>query len=254
MVATALGKTAQKTMGGSTFTASAWTAGHLQHTIEVLKKRHPDMTLRVIQPCFHKGVKKSKGSHDYDGVFDVWIDGMTGGVGQRFLRSQGWAAWHRHTGDFADDVHIHMATIPPGLPDKPTAKQVGDAYAKLGTQVGYLVDGGFTRNTTKRYSSQIVDYYAHAFGLKNQHAAGSDTSWFPADINKTVYQPEEDDMTKEEMLEVLNSKEGQAAIAKAVVQSKIHGQAGEPKGGRMVGASITGIYNLLSKIAKKIDA
>lgn len=244
MVATALGKTSEKKIAGSTFKASAWTAGHLQHTIDVLKKRHPDKTMRILQPCFHKGVELSKGSHDYDGVLDVWIDGMTGPAAQRFLRSLGWAAWYRHTGAFADDIHIHMATIPPGLPSRPTAKQVGDAYAKLGIQVGYLVDGGFTRRTKTRYTSQIVDYYAHAFGLKDQHQPGSDTSWFPPDISKTIYQPE-DDMTKEELLAILNSKAGQAAIANAVVGKRLVGQNDGPKNGRTVETSINKIYNLL---------
>lgn len=252
MVATALGRTSDQTMAGDTFKASAWTAGHLQQTIDVLKKRHPDKKLRILQPCFHKGVKLSKGSHDYDGVFDVWIDGMTGLVAQRFLRSQGWAAWFRHTGAFADDIHIHMATIPPGLPAKPTAKQVGAAYTKLGIQVGYLIDGGYTRKTTTRYTSQIVDYYAHAFGLKDQHKAGSDTSWFPADIAKTIYQPE-DDMDKKELLEILNSKDGQAAISRAVVEKRLGGQTDKPKGGRTVEHSITLIYNMLLEINTRLD-
>jgi hypothetical protein len=253
MVATALSKVSEHRLASTKFDASGWTAGHLKQTIAVLKKKHPDKKLVIFQPCFNTGVPESAGSHDFDGVFDVWIEGMTGGVAQRFLRAQGWAAWHRHTGKFENNIHIHMATIPPGLPAKPTPTQVGAAYKKLGIKVGELIDGGVTSAGRVKTSSQIVDYYKHAFGLKGQHTAGSDKSWFPADINKTIYRPE-DDMTKEEMLQVLRSKEGQEAIAKAVVRSKIHGQAGEPEGGRMVGASITGIYNLLVRIARKIGA
>ena len=253
MVATALSKVSEHRIASTKFDASGWTAGHLKQTIDVLKKKHPDKKLVIFQPSFNTNVELSAGSHDFDGVFDVWIQGMTGGVAQRFLRNQGWAAWHRHTGKFKNNVHIHMATIPPGLPAKPTATQVGAAYKKLGLKVGTLIDGGVTVTGKVITSSQIVDYYKHAFGLAGQHTPNSDKSWFPKDISKTIYQPE-DDMTKEEMLQVLKSKEGQAAIAKAVVQSKIHGQANSPEGGRMVGASITGIYNLLLRIAKKIGA
>jgi hypothetical protein len=253
MAATALSVLKTKTIAKRRFTASAWTAGHLQHTIDVLKVKHPGTNLRILQTCFNTDVELSAGSHDFDGVFDVWIDEMPGDKAQRFLRGQGWAAWHRHTGKFANNIHIHMATIPPGLPDPPTRAQVGKAYKALGLKVGTLIDGGITATGVAFTSSQIVDYYQHAFGLKDQHTPGSDKSWFPKDIAKTIYQPEDDDMTKEEMLQVLRSKAGQEAIAQAMVKSKLIGQTDRPAG-RSTGASITGIYNLLLRIAKKIGA
>lgn len=251
MVASALSVVKTKTIAKRRFKASAWTAAHLQHTLDVLAEKHPGASLHIMQTSFHTGFEPSKGTHDFDGVFDVRIDGLTWAQAQRFLRSQGWAAWHRVPPAF--DHHIHMATIPPGLSGRPTPKEVGAAYKKLGIQVGKFIDGGITTHGKVVGSSQIVDYFAHAFGLSGQHTPDSDKSWFPKDIAKTIYQPEDDDMTKEEMLAVLRSKEGQEAIAKAVVQSKIHGQADKPNG-RMVGASITGIYNLLLRIAKKIGA
>lgn len=239
MVATALGKLGTHTIAARQFKASAWTAGHLKFTVDRLKAKHPNAKLVIMQTSYHTGFKPSAGTHDFDGVFDVKIEGMSWGPAQQFLRSCGWAAWHRVPPQF--DHHIHMVTIPRGLSGRPSRDQVVRAYSKLGIQVGKYVP------------AQVVDYFAHAPGLAGNHTPGTDKSWHPKDIAKTIYQPE-DDMTKEEMLQVLKSKEGQAAIAKAVVQSKIHGQAGSPEGGRMVGASITGIYNLLLRIAKKIGA
>ena len=36
-------------------------------------------------------------------------------------------------------------------------------------------------------SSQLTDYYNHAFGLKDQHTTNSDHSWFAADIEATIF-------------------------------------------------------------------
>jgi len=252
MVATALAKTATHTIAGDTFKASAWTAGHLQHTIDVLKVKHPGARLVIKQPCFNTGVEASKHTHDFDGVLDVKIEGLTWTKAQGFLRSQGWAAWHR-TPAQGFKHHIHMATIPPGLSGRPSAAQVGAAYQKLGIKVGKFIDGGVTTQGKVVATSQIADYFKHAFGLSNHHATNSDTSWFPKDISRTIYQPEGDDMTKEEMLQVLRSKAGQEAIAQAVVKSKLIGQTDRPAG-RSTGATVTGIYNLLLRIAKKIGA
>jgi hypothetical protein len=253
MVATALSRVSSHTLAARTFRATGWTADHLQHTIAALKAKHPSAQLHILQASYHTGYAPSAGTHDFDGVLDVWIEGLSWSQAQRFLRSQGWAAWHRTTAQGFTSEHIHMATIPAGLSGRPTAQQVGAAYKALGLKVGKFIDGGITSQGKVIGSSQIVDYFAHSFGLAGDHQSGADKSWFPADIAKTIYQPEDDDMTKEEMLQVLRSKEGQDAIAKAVVQSTIHGQTDKPNG-RMVGASITGIYNLLLRIAKKIGA
>ncbi|RNL78297.1 hypothetical protein [Nocardioides marmorisolisilvae] len=242
MVATALGKTSQNnTIAGRTFKASAWTVGHLQQTLEALKEKQPDAQLVISQTCYSPGFKKSAGTHDFDGAFDVKILNMSWSSAQRFLRSQGWAAWHRTPPAFKE--HIHMVTIPPGLSGRPSAAQVGAAYKKLGLKVGHYIDGGLT-STGKTYtSSQIKDYFAHADGLAGPHTPDTDKSWHPKDISKTIYQPE-DDMDKKELLEVLNSKDGQAAISNALVKKRLAPKNG-PKNGRTVEDSINKIYDLL---------
>jgi hypothetical protein len=36
-------------------------------------------------------------------------------------------------------------------------------------------------------SSQLVDYYNHAFALSGKHDKGSDKSWFPSNIPATIF-------------------------------------------------------------------
>lgn len=176
------------TIAGRTFKCSEWTAGHLEWTISELQRIHPGDRLEISQTCYHTGYRPSAGTHDFDGVFDVRIVGMTWDAAQAFLRAKGWAAWHRTPQQgFAD--HIHMATIPPGLSGRPSAAQVGAAYAKLGIKVGKYIDGGLTSTGRTAYTSQVVDYFAHAFGLSGGHVPGSDRSWFPDDIAASAYRP-----------------------------------------------------------------
>lgn len=185
-----LSTVASRTIMGRTFKCSDWTAGHLQATIDDLAERYPESRLVIIQPCYNTGVDASAGTHDFDGVFDVQITGMTWSKAQSYLRGQGWAAWHRTPAQgFAD--HIHMATIPPGLSGRPTAAQVGAAYAKLGLKVGKYIDGGWTTSRPHKITAtcQVADYFAHAYGLANAHTSGGDRSWFPADIASTIHQP-----------------------------------------------------------------
>ena len=251
MVATALGKTSDNiTMAGATFKASAWTAGHLEKTLKVLKEKHPDAQLVISQPCYSPGFGPSAGTHDFDGAFDVRILNMSWSSAQRFLRGQGWAAWHRTPPKFKRE-HIHMVTIPPGLSGRPTAAQVGAAYKKLGIKVGKYIDGGLTSEGRTFTSSQIKDYFANADGLAGPHTPDTDKSWHPKDIAKTIYQPE-DDMDKKELLAVLNSRDGQAAISKAVINKRLVGQADGPKNGRTVETSINKIYNLLLDIDARL--
>ena len=181
------------TIAQRTFKASRRTIWHLRWTIWLLALRYPKARLNIIQTCYHTGLAASAGTHDFDGVFDVWI---TGGVlgsdpwrAQRFLRSCGWFAWFRHTGSWAPraDWHIHMGSLPPGLPVNPTALDVGKAYAALGIKVGEFIDGGYTTLGRVVGSSQVVDYYKHAEGLAGQHDQNDDPSWHPKDINKTVF-------------------------------------------------------------------
>lgn len=143
------------TLGGRTFDAGQRTVAHLLWTIAQLAKRFPMARLEVIQGCYNTGVEASAGTHDFDGVLDVRIVGLDWWVAQKFLRQCGWAAWFRFPPAFG--LHIHMISI--GCPGP----------------VGIFVPG------------QLDDYYRHALGLKGQHDSGDDTSWFPADINNTIF-------------------------------------------------------------------
>lgn len=178
-----------RTIAGATFRCSNRVAWHLRWTIFVLALRHPKARLRIIQTCYNRTIAASAGTHDYDAVFDVEIAGLDWWTAQRFLRRHGWAAWFRHTGSWSprDYWHIHMISLPPGLPANPTPLQVGKAYAALGIRVGHYVDGGYTTRGRVDATSQVDDYYAHALGLSGQHRAGDDHSWFPDNINRTVF-------------------------------------------------------------------
>ena len=139
-----------RTIAGATFRCSNRVAWHLRWTIFMLRLHFPKARLVIYQTCYHTGVDASAGTHDYDAVFDVWIAGGVLGAdpwrAQRFLRRCGWAAYFRHTGSWAARAawHIHMISIPPGLPADPTPLQIGKAYAALGMKVGKYIDGGYT--------------------------------------------------------------------------------------------------------------
>jgi hypothetical protein len=143
------------TFGGQTFHAGRRTAAHLEFTAARLAKQQPDANLVVIQPCYNTGVETSAGTHDFDGVLDFAILGMDWFPAQRFLRECGWAAWYRFPPAFSH--HIHAVSL--GCPGP----------------LGEFVPG------------QILDYHNHAFGLANQHDPGSDHSWFPDDIDSTIF-------------------------------------------------------------------
>jgi len=181
------------TIAGVTFRASNRTIWHLQWTIAYLRLRFPRARLRIIQPCYHTGVAASAGTHNCDAVLDVWISGGVLGAdpwrAQRVLRWLGWGAWFRHTGEWAarSRWHIHMISLPLGLPRNPSAQDVGRAYARLGLKVGEYIDGGWTTKGAIVATSQVVDFFNHAEGLANQHAQNDDPSWFPSDIPSRAF-------------------------------------------------------------------
>lgn len=146
-----------KTTSGKTAKMGRRTAAHLDWTIGVLKKRHPEARLEVIQSAYNTGVEKSAGTHDKDKALDVRIVGLGWWEAQLFLRMCGWAAWFRYPPTFSE--HIHMISL--GGP--------------INTPVGIYIPG------------QIDDYYRHALGLKGQHDSGSDTSPFPRDIDARIF-------------------------------------------------------------------
>lgn len=146
------------TLGDKTFRASRRTAAHLTWTIQRLAQRFPGAHLHVIQPCYNTGVDASEGTHDKDAVLDVSIIGLTWSQAQTFLRQSGWGAWWRKPSQGFSD-HIHMVSLGYGA----------DVF------VGIYVPG------------QVTDYYNHAFGLEGMHWPGSDHSWFPSDIDETIF-------------------------------------------------------------------
>lgn len=177
---------------GHTFKASRRTVQHLDWTIRRLKIRWPHATLIIIQVCFNTNVALSKGTHDFDAVFDFRIAGLPWWLGQRFLRYAGWGAWWRHTGAWATEGlwHFHAISLPPGLGDYGlgvTAQAVGLAFKKIGLKVGEYIDGGLTSLGRTVASSQVMDYCHRTFGLAGQHTNDADHSQFPRHIGRTVF-------------------------------------------------------------------
>lgn len=162
------------TFGGRTFRAGQVTYANLLATQTALDHKYPGSQIVVIQPCYNTGVAASAGTHDRDGVLDVEITGIGWGPAQSFLRTQGWAAWWRHTGTWAarDRWHIHMISL---------------AAWKASCPLGQYVDGGISEFGHVVTSSQITDYYNHALGLAGQHDSGDDRTWHPADIDRTIF-------------------------------------------------------------------
>lgn len=192
------------TFGGKTFRASQTTYANLLATQERLDRLHPGARILVIQPCFNTGVALSAGTHDKDAVLDVQIVGLTWEQSQRFLRESGWAAWWRHTGDWAarSAWHIHMVSL---------------AAFKAGCPVGIFIPG------------QVDDYYRHALGLAGEHDSGSDPTWHPADIDSTVfnYRKWRDDMPYANWPDA-DKKALVTDVAAAVLNADVN--ALEPKG------------------------
>lgn len=169
------------TLGDKTFRAGRRTAAHIEYTIEQLALLNPDAHLHITQPCYNNGVGASEGTHDLDGCIDVDIFGLTGPDTQTFMRKQGWAAWFRTP---AQGFPFHNHAISLGCPGP----------------VGLFVDGGISTVGHRVASSQLEDYRLHAFGLEGMHEPGSDTSWFPPDIDATIFdfQAWEERMTPED--------------------------------------------------------
>jgi len=78
--------------------------------------------------------------------------------------------------------HYHGFTLPPR-----EGKSISDDFQVHGFRVGIYVDGGWSTRGALVTTSQIADYYNHAFGLSYQHRPGSDKTWFPKDIKATIF-------------------------------------------------------------------
>lgn len=162
----------QPSTGHGFFQCSRRTAAHLDYTKDRLAKRHPGAQLVIIQGCYHAGIGVSEGTHDKDCCLDVRIVGLEWMKAQSFLRSLGWGGWWRRPWQGPWDDHIHMISL---------------GFANYGLPVGIYIDGGLSKFGQKVTSSQVEDYYNHAWGLEGMHDPGSDPSWFPADISATVF-------------------------------------------------------------------
>lgn len=149
---------------------------HLDATDAAAKKKY-GTGLVVIQPSYNTTVAASAGTHDYDACFDVYIPGVSWATQQRFFRSVGWGAYWRKPPKFGH--HIHMFSLP---------LRVGvvraDDYREAKTKVGLYVDGGFSTRGARVSSSQLDAYYNHRDALASN---ARDTSWFPGDITKTIF-------------------------------------------------------------------
>jgi len=146
------------------YKASLRTCAH-QDYMDLRAFRRYGTGIAVIQTPYNTGVPASAGTHDYDCMRDWWIPGVAWWETQRFGRALGEFVWYRHPPLFGN--HCHGGTLP-----IPEGNVRSDDFA---TRVGIYVPG------------QLVDYYNHAFGLSGKHTPGSDKSWFPKDIDSTVF-------------------------------------------------------------------
>lgn len=145
--------------GGKFFRCTQRTYGALLHMQARLAKKHPRAWIHVIQPCYNTGVSLSAGTHDFDATLDISIIGLTWPEVQRFARECGWAAWWRHTGDWASPsaYHVHMTSL---------------GAEAAGCRVGIYIPG------------QIEDYYHDRNGLADHSYDGT---WHPDPISATVF-------------------------------------------------------------------
>lgn len=152
---------------------------HLNRLNNLALKKY-GVQITIIQPDWNTGVPASAGTHNFDSCWDLWIPGVGPWEQQRFFRANGFACWYRHPPLFGN--HIHGFTLP-----HRSGKIVTDDFKTLGVKVGLYIDGGVTTEGHVVASSQIDDYYKHAFGLAGMHTPGSDRSWFPKDIADTAF-------------------------------------------------------------------
>lgn len=165
-------KWSKRTISGKEIRGSFRSICHLDR-LNRLAYRRWGVGIQVIQSAWNTTVAASKGTHDYDSVFDVWIPGVDPWVQQRFFRRNGLGGWMRKPPLFG--WHYHGFTLPVR-----EGKNVNDDWKLQGFKVGIYVDGGYSITGSLVTSSQIEDYYNRAFGLANQHAPNSDKSWHPS--------------------------------------------------------------------------
>lgn len=172
-------KWSKKTYNGKTVFGSFRTICHLNR-LNTLAVRRFGREIVVLQGPFNTTVAASAGTHDFDACLDVYIPGVGWWDQQRFFRANGFGCWYRHPPAFGN--HIHGFTLPPH-----SGSSVADDFRRHGFKVGIYVDGGYSTRGGLVTSSQLLDYYNHAFGLSGMHNKGSDRSWFPRNIESTIF-------------------------------------------------------------------
>lgn len=149
-------------------TGSLRTISHLDWMSKKSEKNFGQKII-VIQPPYNTGYEPSAGTHDLDTCKDWYIPGVDWWMTQRFGRAHGDGCYYRRPSQGFSN-HIHGFTLP-----------VNHRFA---TTVGIYIDGGFSLYGRLVTSSQLADYYAHRDALVG-HA--HDPSWFPKDINATIF-------------------------------------------------------------------
>lgn len=157
----------KKCLNGKIFKGSLRTVAHFNFMNDMAVLEF-GREIECIQPPYNEGVEASAGTHDLDACKDWYIPGVSWWEMQRFGRKYGDGCWYRRWPLFSN--HIHGLTLPPM-----EGVSRADDFAVAGFEVGIFVPG------------QLVDYFNRAFGLKNQHTPGSDKSWFPKNIGKTIF-------------------------------------------------------------------
>lgn len=167
-----------RTSSGRVVLGSLRSIAHLDHlnTLAIKKFGKP---ITVFQSAFNTSVVQSKGTHDYDACYDVWIFGVPGTEQEKFFRANGAGGFLRVPPSFT--YHIHYFTLPPR-----EGTDVSDDYRSGGFKVGLYVDGGWSTRGARVASSQIADYYAKP--MRNALASHApDRGWHPPNIAATIF-------------------------------------------------------------------
>jgi hypothetical protein len=107
-----------RTPGGTALFASRYTRYHWDRTVRAFRKEFPHAQIAILQGAYHRGYEPSAGTHDEDGVLDIWVNGVGWREAEQFIRRQGWYGWWRHTGSWAASHSWHIHMITPHTPNR----------------------------------------------------------------------------------------------------------------------------------------
>lgn len=168
----------QRTAYGGLVQGSFRSICHLDH-LNTLAIKKFGRGIVVYQSAYNTTVAASKGTHDKDACFDVWIPGVPGLTQQAFIRANGGGDYYRTKAQGFSLEHQHYFCLPPRR-----GVNVSDDYKENGLKVGYLVDGGWSMYGRVIASSQIGDYYSHKDATSLHR---DDPTWFPPSIPATIF-------------------------------------------------------------------